>query len=214
MTIKKGKPISVTQRYWSVIQNGLLLFGFRNKLAQIGIDIKPYYWVQEEVYPCEEPQIKGDVSKYIVRYLNREEIKKMSTNLPKTLAQDLIKGHENGQLCVALEYENEIAAFTFVELKNFIFNRKVFTLKDNEAYLLNMWTFHSFRGKNLAPYLRFKTYQLLKEQGRTVKFSITEYFNKSSIKFKKKLNSKNLMFIMSIVLFKKVYWNFLIRTYK
>ena len=211
---KTGEQISLTQRYWNIIKNGLLLFGIRNKLAQVGLDIRPYYWVQEEIFPCEEPIIKGDVFRYNVRFLNLEEIEELSKNLPKMLAQDLIVGIKNGQLCIALEYNNEIAAFTFVELKNFVFNRKAFTLKDNEAYLLNMWTFHSFRGRNLAPYLRYKTYQLLREQGRNAKFSITEYFNKSSIKFKKKLNSKNLMLIMSIVIFKRYYWNFLIKTYK
>ena len=211
---KTGEQISLTQRYWNIIKNGLLLFGIRNKLAQVGLDIRPYYWVQEEIFPCEEPIIKGDVFRYNVRFLNLEEIEELSKNLPKMLAQDLIVGIKNGQLCIALEYNNEIAAFTFVELKNFVFNRKAFTLKDNEAYLLNMWTFHSFRGRNLAPYLRYKTYQLLREQGRNAKFSITEYFNKSSIKFKKKLNSKNLILIMSIVLFKRYYWNFLIKTYK
>ena len=211
---KTGEQISLTQRYWNIIKNGLLLFGIRNKLAQVGLDIRPYYWVQEEIFPCEEPIIKGDVFRYNVRFLNLEEIEELSKNLPKMLAQDLIVGIKNGQLCIALEYNNEIAAFTFVELKNFVFNRKAFTLKDNEAYLLNMWTFHSFRGRNLAPYLRYKTYQLLREQGRNSKFSITEYFNKSSIKFKKKLNSKNLMLIMSIVIFKRYYWNFLIKTYK
>tara|TARA_R110000744_G_scaffold60297_4_gene124967 strand:- start:4896 stop:5537 length:642 start_codon:yes stop_codon:yes gene_type:complete len=211
---KTGEQISLTQRYWNIIKNGLLLFGIRNKLAQVGLDIRPYYWVQEEIFPCEEPIIKGDVFRYNVRFLNLEEIEELSKNLPKMLAQDLIVGIKNGQLCIALEYNNEIAAFTFIELKNFVFNRKAFTLKDNEAYLLNMWTFHSFRGRNLAPYLRYKTYQLLREQGRNSKFSITEYFNKSSIKFKKKLNSKNLMLIMSIVIFKRYYWNFLIKTYK
>lgn len=211
---KTSTQISLTQRYWHIIKNGLLLFGIRNKLAQVGLDIRPYYWVQEEIFPCEEPIIKGDVLRYNVKYLNLEEIEEVSKNLPKMLAQDLIVGIKNGQLCVALEYDNEIAAFTLVELKSFIFNRKLYILKDNEAYLLNMWTIHSYRGRNLAPYLRYKTYQLLREQGRTSKFSITEYFNKSSIKFKKKLNSKNLKLIMSIVLFKRYYWNFLIKTYK
>jgi hypothetical protein len=211
---KTGNQISIFRKYLNIIKNGLLLFGIRNKLAQIGLDIRPYYWVQEEIFPCEEPIIKGDVFRCNVKFLNIEEIEELSKNFPKILAKDLIVGIKSGQLCIALEYDNEIAAFTFVELKGFVFNRKAYTLKDNEAYLLNMWTFHSFRGKNLAPYLRYKTYKLLKEQGRTSKFSVTEYFNKSSIKFKKKLNSKNLMLILSIVIFKRYYWNFLIKTYK
>ena len=95
-----------------------------------------------------------------------------------------------------------------------LFTTKTFRLKDNEAYLLNMWTFHAYRGKNLAPYLRHQSYRLLEKQGRTEKYSITQYFNKSSIKFKNKLNSKHLKLYLSIALFKKFYWNFCIKEYK
>ncbi len=209
-----SSSISNSKRYWNVISNGLLLFGIRNRLAKIGFDFRPYYWVQEEVTPCNEPRIKGNASTtYKARYLNLEELKIISKNLPEQLAKEVIEGFNKGQLCIGLEHKNEIAAYTFVELNDFVFNRKKYKLKENEAYLLNMWTFHSFRGKNLAPYLRYQAYQLLKDQGRDVKYSITEYFNKSSIKFKAKLNSKHKKLILSIILFKKFYWNFLIKKY-
>ena len=129
------------------------------------------------------------------------------------MGDELVKGFNNGQLCIGLEHEKNIAAYTFVELNDFTFNYRTFELKNNEAYLLNMWTFHGYRGRNLAPYLRYKSYQLLKEQGRDVKYSITNYFNKSSIKFKNKLNSKHLKFYLSIVLFKKYHWNFKLKEY-
>ena len=44
----KKRP-NIIKRYQNIISNGLLLFGIRNKLAKIGLDIDPYYWVQEEV---------------------------------------------------------------------------------------------------------------------------------------------------------------------
>ncbi|MDO5981722.1 GNAT family N-acetyltransferase [Flavivirga spongiicola] len=213
MGIKEAQTISSTRRYWSIIRNGLFLFGLRNRLARIGLDIKPYYWVEEEVEACDEPIINGDASEYKVRYLNLEEIKLIAKDKPKEHLTDMIKGFENGQLCIGLEREKEIAAYTYVELNDFVFNKRSFKLEQDEAYLLNMWTFHSFRGKNLAPYLRYQSYQLLKEKGIHKKYSITEYFNKSSIKFKKKLNSKHLTLFLSIVLFKKYYWNFTLRKY-
>jgi hypothetical protein len=216
MGLKNNSNISTTKRYWNIINNGLLLFGIRNRLAKIGLDINPYYWVQEEVEPCEEPKIKGDSTEYLLRSLDIEELKLIisHSHLVVSDREEMIKGLNNGQLCIGLEHNNEIAAYMFIELNDFTFNHRTFKLKDNEAYLLNMWTLHSFRGNNLAPYLRYQSYQMLKEQGRDVKFSITQYFNKSSIKFKKKLNSKHLKLYLSIVLFKKYYWNLLIREYK
>jgi hypothetical protein len=210
---KQVESVSITQRYWNVIRNGLFLWGIRNRLALIGFDIKPYYWVQEETEECKEPKIKGDCSEYSVRYLNYDEVYLIASNVTNNYGKDLIKGFNNGQLCIGLEYENEIAAYSFIELNDFSFNHRIFKLKNNEAYLLNMWTFNSHRGKNLAPYLRYHCYQLLKEKGVDVKYSITEYFNKSSIKFKKKLNSKHLNLFLSIVLFKKYHWNFMLKKY-
>jgi hypothetical protein len=213
-TIVQGAKISSRKRYWNVVSNGLLLFGIRNRLAKIGFDFRPYYWVQEEVIPCNEPKIKGGASAYKVRYLKLDELETIAVNLPEQLAAEVVDSFKKGQLCIGLEHNNEIAAYTFVEINDFVFNKKSYKLKSNEAYLLNMWTFHEHRGKNLAPYLRYQAYQLLKEQGRDVKYSITEYFNKSSIKFKAKLNSEHQKLVLSIILFKKFYWNFLLKEYK
>ena len=213
MAITQAHTIPATKRFWNIINNGLLLLGIRNRLAHIGIDITPYYWVQEEEEPCKEPVIKGNAEDYVVKYLTKEDVQLIAGQVPKILGDELVKGFNNGQLCIGLEHEKNIAAYTFVELNDFTFNYRTFELKNNEAYLLNMWTFHGYRGRNLAPYLRYKSYQLLKEQGRDVKYSITNYFNKSSIKFKNKLNSKHLKFYLSIVLFKKYHWNFKLKEY-
>lgn len=211
--IKQIESISLTHRYWDVIRNGLLLWGIRNRLALIGFDIKPYYWVREEIEACKEPQIKGNTKDYLIRYLNYDEVCFIANNVTSNLGKDLITGFNRGQLCVGLEYKGKIAAYTFIELNDFSFNNRVFKLKRNEAYLLNMWTFHSYRGRNLAPYLRYQCYKLLKGRGIDVKYSITEYFNKSSIKFKKKLNSKHLSLFLSIVILKKYYWNFRLKEF-
>ena len=214
MGITQTHTIPATKRFLSVIKNGLLLFGIRNRMARIGIDILPYYWVQEDLFKCDEPLIKGNIKDYKVRYLTMEEVISVASKVPKILGNDLINGVNNGQLCVGLEHKNSIAAFNFIELNNFNFHKRRFQLERNEAYLLNMWTLHEYRGRNLAPYLRYWSYQLLKERGIDVKYSITNYFNKSSIKFKNKLNAKHLNLYLCITLFKRIYWNFKLKNFK
>jgi len=209
----KVESISILKRFANIVKNGLLLFGIRNRLALIGIDIRPYYWVQEEAEKCKEPLIKGKLNDYNVRFLTYDELVLIASKVADLLGNDLIKGWNKGQTCLGLEHNKNIAAFMFIELNEITFNKRTFTLKNNEAYLLNMFTFHSYRGKNLAPYLRYQSYQILKNQGRIVKYSITESFNKSSIRFKKKLNSKNHTLFLSIVLFKKYFWNYTIKEY-
>lgn len=211
--VKREKSNSATSRYWVIIKNGMFLFGIRNRLAKIGLDITPYYWVKEESEPCTMPIIKDDCSKYTVRYLGKEEFSEVSHVKSGPEYDIMMQSIDKGQLVVALENEGIVAAYTFVEPNDFEFNGRKFKLAPNEAYLLNMWTFHEYRGRNLAPYLRYQTYQLLKEKGIDVKYSITNFFNKSSIKFKNKLNAKHLYLYLSVVVFKRYKWNFTLRKF-
>jgi len=211
---KSNTNISTLQRFLSIIRHGLLLFGLRNRLAKIGFDINPYYWVQEEFTECLEPVIKGDSSEYTLRYLDIDTVKLITDKGIDFEREQMIDGLKNGQLCIALEYKKDIAAFMFIDFNDFVFNDRLFKLKENEAYILNVWTFHPYRSKNLAAYLRYLSYQLLKSQGINVKYSSIQCFNKSSIKVINKLNSKRLKLYLSIVIFKKFYWNFCVRDYK
>ncbi|MET7030288.1 hypothetical protein [Sediminicola luteus] len=213
MDIVESKKISTPKRFWNVIRNGLFFHGLRNRLERIGINFMPYYWVKEEMRKCEEPQIKGDVSEYKLRYLTLEELTLICKDIDNFILDDLIDDFKNCDLCIGLENNKEIAAYMFIGLNDFTFKHRKLQILENEAYLFNMWTFHSFRGRNLAPYLRYKSYELLNEMGRDTKYSITEYFNKSSIKFKNKLNSKHLQLYLYIELFGTIKKHFLIRSY-
>ena len=213
MKTKENKNLSGFEKVKHAIKNDLFLYAFRNLLARIGIDVMLYYWVQEEFTPCEKPVVKDDSSKYTVRKLSLDEVVSINQGNSSVSIEDVTKGMEKGDLCIGLETEGEIAAYNLIGLNDFVFKGRGFKLKSNEFYLSYMWTFHGYRGKNLAPYLRYESYRFLEKQGRNVKYSITDSFNKSSIRFKQKLNSKHLYYYLSIVLFKKVTWNFNLKKY-
>lgn len=213
ISLKESEKISTVKRFWNIIKNGMFLFGLKNRLARVGIEIKPYYWVKEEVEKSLEPKIKGNVSEFTFRELSLAEMKLLTKSIDNLELDDLMENHKNSQLCMGLEHKGEIAAYMFIGLDDLNFKGKIFHINTNEAYLYNMWTFHSFRGRNLAPYLRYKCYGLLKDQGRDTKYSITDYFNKSSIKFKNKLNSKHLQLFIYIDLFGKWKRHYLLKSY-
>ena len=76
-----------------------------------------------------------------------------------------------------------------------------------------MRTFQSYRGKNLAPFLRYKMYEYLAQKGRTVFYSTTELFNPASMKFKRKLGAKRKKLCVSICFFKKYPLNLILKKY-
>ncbi len=213
MEVIEKPKISRIKWLWNIARHGLVLHGITNRLVRIGIDIAPYYWEHEGISEYDPPEIKGNPLEYSIKYLNLEEVTLISVSVPGFHKEEILDGFINGQLCVGLMRQNECAAYMFIELNDFIFKNRTFKLADNEAYLLNMWTFDAYRGMNLAPFLRYQCYLLLNDMGRDTTFSITAYFNKSSIRFKKKLNAKHLKLYMYVGLFKKYHWNFLLKEY-
>jgi hypothetical protein len=127
---------------------------------------------------------------------------------------ELKKDIQNGQLCMGLKYKDEIVAVVFAKFNDFIYKNRTFKLESNQAYILNLYTFESQRGKNLAPYLRYHCYEALKEKGIEKVFCITSFFNKSSLKSNKKLNINHLSLFLHIRLFKKFHWNYILKNYK
>ncbi len=199
--------------FWNIIRHGLFLHGVRNQMAKIGIDIMPYYWVQEATESIIPPKIRGDASGYSVSYFGEKEITEVKNTIIGIEGKDLLNDLKNGQLCIGIKHHEKIAAYMFIKRDSFTFREKTFDLKENESYMHSMYTFESYRGKNLAPFLRYNCYELAKEKGIDVNYSITEYFNKSTIKFKKKLKSRPVKLLISIVLFKKYTKNFTLKNY-
>lgn len=197
---------------WSRLRNGLFLFTLRNFIMRFGLDFDPYYLEREGLDQSVEPQIRGDATAYSVVPIQAEEVGILD-NIMGMDVQKLKEAIENGQLCIGLKRGSEIAALMFAETRDFVYKHRTFDLGKNEAYLMNMYTFEAYRGKNLAPYLRYHSYKLLRDQGIDSIYSITAYFNKSSLKFKQKLNVQHLQLLMYVGLFKRFHWNYTLKRY-
>jgi hypothetical protein len=72
----KKRKANLLKKITDKIKHGLVLDSIRNQIARIGINITPYYWVQEGMNPTEVPEINGIMSEYTVEFIEREEIKK------------------------------------------------------------------------------------------------------------------------------------------
>ena len=215
MLMEKGKGKFYRLKwFWNILRNGLFWFGLRNRLANIGLDFDPYYWELEGLSMTDPPNIKADPNNFNLEYLGLEEIGKLSERIHGINRHLLLEGMENGQQCIGLRHiDGKIAAYMMIETKAYNYKKRCITLASNEAYLLGMYTFEDFRGMNLAPYLRYRCYKLLKEEGRDRLYSITAYFNKSSLRFKNKLGARHLNLHMYIGLFNKIERNFVLKNY-
>lgn len=217
MSSKKEKKTeaSVTQKIVTRLRHGLILQSVRNKLITIGIDISPYYWFQEGINMTKIPEIAGNSADYSTESLGPEDMQ-MLTKIDKgwSGSEKKIPGLLDGtEKCIALKHKDEVAAFMWINLKEFKYKSIIIPLKSNEAYLTYMFTDERYRGKNLAPYLRYKSYEMLKEMGRDMLYSISIAFNTPAVKFKEKLDAKKVKLMLVVQLFNKFHWSFKLRSY-
>ncbi|MFD2727377.1 GNAT family N-acetyltransferase [Hyunsoonleella rubra] len=198
---------------WNILRHGLFLKGVNNRIARIGLDFMPYYWVLEGQEEFDPPQIRGDATGFEVSFFDDTDIAKVQSSISGLGDVDYAQNLRNGEICVGLRKKGKVAAFMFIKKNSHEFRGKLFPLKDNEAYLYGMYTFESFRGKNLAPYLRYHCYQLCREDGIHKFYSVSDYLNKSTLRFKGKLKAKNTRLYLSMKLFKSYYRTFLLKKY-
>ncbi len=197
----------------NIIKHGLFWHGVRNNLAKIGLDLMLYYWVKEATSPITPPKLRGEDTNFEISIFGETEINYIKDTIIGIEQKDLLADLKNGEICIGLKNSGEIAAYMFIKCKPFTFRNRYFNLMDTESYLHSMYTFESYRGKNIAPYLRYQSYKYLEKENIKTYYSVSEYFNKSTIRFKEKLNSKPINLFLSVVLFSKWSFNYTLKTF-
>ncbi len=206
--------ISVLRKVGIKIRHGMVLQVIRNRISRIGIDISPYYFFREGADDIAIPEIKGKASDYVFEYLGQGDMRMAADNNVGYKEEDLLGFLENGDICIGLKKDGQLAAFMWIGLKEWKFKTITVPLERDEAYLWNMYTMEAFRGMNLAPYLRYLSYEALRGMGRNKLYSISEYFNTPAIKFKRKLNARITRIGLYVSLFRRFHRNFALRTYR
>jgi len=212
VNVEKKIEQSIKEKLRNKLKYGLILQALFSKLDRIGIDISLFYLFREGSVPAVIPDLKNDTGEYIFEILDSTEMHVVASVTDGFTIETLLDILRSGDKCVGLKHHDEIAAFMWISFKEFTMKSKIIRLNPNEAYLWHMFTMESHRGKNLAPFLRYKSYELLKEMGYTVLYSISDYFNSPAVRFKMKLNARVLKLVLFIDLFKKVHWSFTLRS--
>jgi len=184
-------------------------------LSNLGITIMPFYIFSEELFNKPLSHLEAGFEKYDKGFLGPEDMKKMAEIPFRNIREKtLLKRLEDGKVCFGMKYKGKLAAFTWCDLKSCHFKGCNLSLKEDEAYLFDAHTLSPFRGKGIAPYIRYHLYKEMNKLGRHRFFSISECFNAPSIKFKEKLGAKKMELGLLINLFHKWHFSFRLRKYK
>ncbi|MBW2173573.1 MAG: hypothetical protein JRF64_02805 [Deltaproteobacteria bacterium] len=176
-------------------------------LTKLGIKIDPYYVFREGLFDGVLPPLKVRQDEYELGFLGPEDMKVIASIPFREFSHEqLMTRLKEGKMCFGAKQRERLAAFTWCDVEECNCEGLRFQLKDDEAYLFDAHTMDSFRGKGIAPYLRYQLYKKLAKLGRTKLYSISIRFNAPSLKFKEKLNAKLIGSGLFIELFHR--WHF------
>ena len=190
----------------------IIILTLLHALERIGIKITPYYLTIESLSP--NLQLESKLQPVTYGFLTREEMTLLSEypDFP-AFSKEAEKLKDEDCRCFGMRYKEGIVAYCWSDLHECNSYFKRFKLNPDEAYLFSARTMPKYRGMNLAPVLRYNLYKQLNEIGRTKFYSITEYFNKSALNFKSKLNAKHKNLSLYISIFKIIKFNIKLREY-
>ncbi len=192
---------------------GLFIKALQDRFQNIGIKIRPYYLVQEFLIEELQQELEKGFENYECGFLDPKDMIILAQNRDWNLSEEFYLGLlKEGKKCFGVKLGGQLAAFTWVNFDECHDRGDRFSLKENEAYLFDAYTFREFRGKKIAPFMRYRSYKALYQMGINKFYSISEYFNTPSIKFKKRLGARFLKLGLFIELFNKYRWTIKLKT--
>ena len=187
-------------RFPDYIINGLLIQKILQLLKLAGFVIEPYYLVQEGLFGVVDFETEKNYNNFEFTELGLQDMPALDRFDGRSIRKETLqKRIKQGHKCFALKTDGSIAAFTWCnpnEIHHYKLSSR--TLKQREAYLYDAQTHYNFRGRNLAPYLRYKSYYALNLMGFDILYSCSDYFNRPAIRFKQKLNARFLSIGMNL----------------
>jgi hypothetical protein len=203
--------INIIKKIRDRIRYRLVLSYIFERLATIGVDIKPFYFCIKFLPEKIDPNLEPKLEPLAANFLSSSEINRIYEHPEnKQLMRDNKRLLEEGYRCFGLKYNDEVVSYLWCNLRR-CHEVNPFRLGEDEAYLSGVFTFKAYRGKYLAPFLRYQLYQHLTRMGKTKVYTLINIFNTPAIKLNKKLNSKPQKIIININLFNKYTWNFMTR---
>jgi hypothetical protein len=183
---------SVFRKIRRKFKYGLAMEYILDQLARLGLEIRPYCIFQEGLALGAAQVFGSSFDRFETVFLGLQDMKELDRVDGRPYSEAVLRERlEKGQKCFAAKIDGKVAAFTWCRFDRIDCMQSVLQeLKPNEAYLFDTYTLKAWRGGDLAPWLRWRSYQVLAGMGRDVLYSFSDYFNAPAIRFKKKLGAR------------------------
>jgi len=178
------------------------------------VQVIPYYIMEEVFIDHDEHNIIPRIEDLEITVLTRDDMTYLGNHEERSASTEQYnRMMDNGCICVAAKHKGEITSYSWADQHYLIYKGKTIVLKPDEAYLFDARTYKAFRGKNLAPYVRYELYKWLRQRGVYRFFSITLLSNTASMRFKQKVGAKPIEMFLYVGLLRKFHMHFHLRNF-
>ncbi len=183
-------------RFLERVRNEGVLFALLRYSRRVGILVQPFYYMREAL-PAEFPEHLTKLPEGLeFSVFGRDDvlaISQLEERKGYVNERYVVDSLDKGDTCLGVKRHGKIVAFTWYSLARSDSQIYPVTMKPNEAYLYDMYVVKAYRGVNIAPILRYRTYEVLTSMGRDTFYSVTELSNAASIRFKQKLGAQPVL---------------------
>jgi GNAT superfamily N-acetyltransferase len=173
-------------------------------LWKMGVQVRPFCVFQEGLSDASIHELETGLEGHEIGFLGVQDMKAISEIPLRNISlEQLLQRLKEGKKCLGMKCRGELIAFVWCDFDECNFEGFRFDLSEDEVYLFDMYTLAPYRGRGIAPYLRYQCYRELDILGKRKLFSISDYFNTPSIKFKLKLNARIIELALFVDLFGK-----------
>jgi hypothetical protein len=172
--------------------HGLILRVSIDAASRLGLRIEPFDLFLEGLGRAQAPLAPSGIEDCHAAFLLPGDMREVASMPGRESSEaDLRARLESGQRCLGVKHGERIIAFTWCNLHACtIGEHRLFDLTDDEASLFDAYTVEPFRGRNLAPWMRYRCYEEMAKLGRHRCFSVTIVFNTPALRFKTKLGAE------------------------
>ena len=181
-----------------------------HRLRWIGISVQPFLVVREGDGDFEPPGTRADLR---YSFLTEADLPALVELQPDTSPEVVRRWLDEGKLCFGVWHDDRLIAKMWCDLEAFSFPPNYRRLAADEAYLFAAYADPESRGLNVAPVMRSRGYDALRDLGRQRFCSYTDYFNTPARRFKAKLGAREESLRVHVRLFGRIQRTWTLRRY-
>jgi hypothetical protein len=192
---ENSRQLSFITRLRNRFRYGLATQEILDRISAVtGFVIRPYYFVRERLQPEIDLPAFADVSKYEVRDLTESDMDVMARqSMGRHSTAKLVQNLRNGKRSIGIFFDGDLVAYCWFRFDCApvpTWMTDLIRLRPDEAYLFDTQVLPAYRGRRLAPLIRYRVYEALNELGRSRLYSISLAFNASTRRFKGRLHAR------------------------